>query len=432
MPTLREQGRPSVLSNRRVVELLLLILFGGWEPAHAMPAFPLHTQGAFIVDSEGHRVRLNGFSWYGADSTDYVVGGLQAQRLSTLVREIKGLGFNIVRLPWSNELYEHNPVVGKYALTANPDMEGERALEVMDEVVAALREAGIMVILDNHTSDAEWCCKNDGNNLWYNDRYPESSWIRDWKGMAKRYANNPMVIGADVRNEPRISATWGGNSATDWHAAAERAGNAVLSANPSMLIFVEGIDYALDLSRVTALPVRLKKANRVVYEAHDYSFDHHGLTDYTSYVKDITPKWGYLATGPNPTPLWIGEFGTCNTAKTCITSTLPSDNGFWFNFLAMYVKQQHLDWAYWSINGTEATGAGRSYGKAESYGVLDSAWSGPSSSELTQRLKSLMSNVKRSQRPATDRGSKPRKRWIDLARLREALFFDKATSPCLP
>ena len=53
--------------------------------------------------------------------------------------------------------------------------------------------------------------------------------------LAQRYASNPAVIGADLHNEPHGSATWGdGNPATDWRLAAERAGNAILAANPEL------------------------------------------------------------------------------------------------------------------------------------------------------------------------------------------------------
>ncbi len=153
--------------------------------AAAAPAFPLHTSGQYIVDSNGARVHLNAFNWYGFESTDYVVEGLQAQPLNSIVSTIKGLGFNAVRLLWSNQMVESNPVVGNYALAANPGLEGENALTIMDTVVNALTSAGIMVILDNHMSNAGWCCSTtDNNELWYNSRYPQANWVADWQTLA--------------------------------------------------------------------------------------------------------------------------------------------------------------------------------------------------------------------------------------------------------
>ena len=357
--------------------------------ARAQVSPPLHTAGQFIVDSTGKRVHINAVNWYGAESPDYVVAGLQSASLAAIVQQLKNLGFNAVRLPWSNQLYESNPVVPSYALAANPDLEGKTALAVLDQVVGAFTGAGILVILDNHNSAAEWCCGDDGNTLWYNSAYPEAQWLSDWQGIVGRYAANPLVAGADLRNEPRLAATWGGDPATDWHGAAERGGNAVLAVNPHMLVFVEGVNYALDLSGAAALPVRLSVANQLVYEPHDYGFDYSGLTGYSDYVGRITPHWGFLVTGANPAPVWLGEFGTCNSGASCVQSGSPQDNGYWFGLVTTYLKANDLDWSYWAINGTQSTGAGRTWGAAEGYGILNTSWNGSALPALTQALGSI-------------------------------------------
>lgn len=360
--------------------------------ANATPAVPLHTAGPYIVDSNGYRVRLNAVNWYGAEGPDYVVMGLQAQTVSEIASEVKSRGFNAVRLPWSNEMYETNPPVANSALTANPSLQGESAMTIFDTVVNALTSAGLMVILDNHTSTAMWCCGNDVNQLWYNSTYPQTNWISDWEGIVQRYSSNPMVIGADLRNEPRISAVWGGAGADDWHAAAQTGGNAVLSVNPNLLIFVEGISYAGDLSGVASTPVVLSTANRLVYEAHDYGYWYSGLSGYSSWYNQINPKWGYLVTGSQPVPFWIGEFGTCNTASTCVSSTSSSDLGYWFGFIHQFLWEYSVDWSYWAFNGTTETGHGGGFGSAETYGLMNTAWSGDALPALTSNLQSLISS----------------------------------------
>lgn len=383
------------MMRRRVLSLVAAMgIVCACRSGFGQPVFPLHTSGRFIVDHNGARVRLNGVNWYGAESSDFVVAGLETARLQSIVAQIKDLGFNVVRLPWSNQLYESNPVVGDEALAANPELKGEHALTILDRVISALTNAGIMVILDNHNSDAEWCCSTtDGNSLWYNSAYPQTSWIADWRGMARRYQNNPLVIGADLRNEPRAPATWGGSASTDWHAAAELGGDAVLSINPHWLIFVEGINYALDLSGARRLPVKLRVPHQLVYEAHNYGFDYGHIAGYSGFVAAITPKWGYLVIGKDPQPLWIGEFGTCNGADTCVDSNRPRASGYWFNLLTAYMGQFGVDWTYWAINGTQSTGKTRRYGAQESFGILNDTWSGSASAALTTRLQSMMSNA---------------------------------------
>ena len=53
-------------------------------------------------------------------------------------------------------------------------------------------------------SSAGWCCSvDDGEGLWYTDKYPEDMFFDHWAEMAERYTANPMVIAADLRNEIR-------------------------------------------------------------------------------------------------------------------------------------------------------------------------------------------------------------------------------------
>jgi endoglucanase len=183
-----------------------------------------------------------------------VVAGLDRAPLAQIAHMIREMGFNAVRLPWSNQMYESNPVVVPERLAANPSLQGRSAMDVFDAVIAALASEGLYVILDNHTSNADWCCSNtDGNGFWYNGGYPESSWLADWQSMAARYVNQRAVVGVDLRNEPR-GPVWGGTDARyDWHGAAQRAGNSILSVNPNLLIIVEGINYASDLKGVKSL-----------------------------------------------------------------------------------------------------------------------------------------------------------------------------------
>jgi endoglucanase len=353
-------------------------------------AFPLHTSGASIVDANGSPVKLNLVNWYGAESPDYVVGGLAYQPISEIISKIVSMGFNGVRLPWSNQMWQSNPVVSSTYLKANPQFDGETADTIFEKVVQDLAGAGLMVILDNHTSNAEWCCSaTDGNTLWYNSSYPQSAWVSDWKAVATEFKNVPQVIGVDLRNEPRGAATWGGSAADDWHAAATTGGDAVQSVDPNLLVFVEGINYAGDLASVSSLPVTLTDAGHVVYEAHEYGYWHSGVADYDQWFSDIQADWGYLV---GKYPLWIGEFGTCNTSDTCVSSTSTSDLGLWFSVFTRYLDYHNVNWSYWAVNGTESdglAGQGRTYGAPETYGILNTSWDGAANADLLSTLQGI-------------------------------------------
>jgi endoglucanase len=250
--------------------------------AQQTTAPPLHTNGYPILDSKNRVVRLTSVNWYGFDQKEFVPGGLDHAPLEKIIEQIHALGVNSVRLPWANETIEKNPVVPDYAVKANPQFRGKHAMEVMDAVIAALAKARIMVVLDNHVSRADWCCKDDdGNGLWYTDEYPEEKWLADWRAIVLRYKNQPWVIGADLRNELRGGAAGGGSDPKlDWHAAAERGGNTVLDANPKLLVMVEGPQYSTDFTAFANLPLTMKIPNRLVYSPHAYASSAHTFGSY--------------------------------------------------------------------------------------------------------------------------------------------------------
>lgn len=326
---------------------------------------PLHTKGHQILDEAGRGVRLTSVNWYGFDQKEFVAGGLDHAPLAKIVSEIAALGVNSVRLPWANETLERNPVVPDYAVKANPQFKGKRAMEIMDAVVEALAKAHIIVILDNHMSRADWCCsEKDGNGLWYNAAYPESKWLADWRTIVARYKHERWVIGADLRNELRSGAAWGGaDPKLDWHAAAERGGDAVLAVNPRLLIMVESPDYSTNFAGFDKLPVRLKAADRLVYSPHAYAPADHVFSSYDELKQVYDARAGFLLHAEPGVPLWVGEFGSCQTLDC-------GANSDWFRLFVRYLKENDLAWSYWALNGTQSSGEGRKYDTVEAFGLL--------------------------------------------------------------
>jgi endoglucanase len=347
---------------------------------------PLHTSGHDILEANGRRVRLTSVNWYGFDQKEFVAGGLDVAPLQTIIEEIHAIGVNSVRLPWANETFEKNPIVPDYAVKANPKFRGKHALDVMDAVITALAHAQIPVILDNHMSRADWCCKDDdGNGLWYNAEYPEEKWLADWRAIARRYKKQRWVIGADLRNELRGGALWGGSDPhLDWHAAAERGGNAVLAENPDLLVMVEGPQYSTDFTAFGTLPLVLKMPNRVVYSPHAYSSSGHVFQSYDELKRAYDARAGYLLHAEPAIPLWVGEFGTCQTLDC-------GGNSQWFRWFVRYLQEKDLSWSYWPLNGTQSSGVTRKYGEVETYGLLSPDYRSIGAPKLLELLRTVES-----------------------------------------
>jgi endoglucanase len=312
---------------------------------------PLHAKGGRLVDAHGHEVVLTGVNWFGLETGTFAPHGLWTRNWSQMLDQMAGAGFNTLRLPFSNELFLPASKPNGIDYAKNPDLAGLTGPQIMDKIVAGATDRGMMVVLDRHRPDAQ-----AQSTLWYTGQVSEQTWIDDWVSLAKRYHNNPLVVGADLHNEPHGEATWGdGNPKTDWKAAAERAGNAVLAANPNWLIFVEGVEshkgdgywWGGNLRGARENPVQLTDRSKLVYSAHDYSpkvwqqtwFTHPDFPANLPALWDDT--WGYL-TQQHQAPLFVGEFGGRSVGDDA--------EGVWQRSLMAYLKQHKISYTYWCWN----------------------------------------------------------------------------------
>jgi len=332
-----------------------------------------HTSGNRILDANNQPVRIAAINWYGFETTTFVAHGLWANDYKAMLNLIKSSGFNTVRIPYSDQVISQNPVLGTANINRNginTDIAADaRALDVLDKIIAHCGTIGLRVILDNHRSNAGNSAQENG--LWFTSEFPESTWLANWRALTTRYNGNTTVIGMDLRNEPHASACWGGDpagcsAANDWPAAATRAGNAILALNPNLLIIVEGNDHYNNaftwwggmLRGVASRPVTLNVANRVVYSPHDYGPAEfaqswfNGSTTAASLAAVWDQNWGFIY-NQNSAPLYIGEFGTLNTAADVQSST-PGSQGQWFSSLVQYIAgKASLNHAYWAMNGND-------------------------------------------------------------------------------
>ena len=339
---------------------------------------PLRTRGRDIVDATGRRYKLSSVNWYGASDEHYIPGGLDVQHRDTIAKTILALGFNSVRMPYADEMVMLNPEIPDSRLAANPDLVGQRALDIFEAVVTSLTDAGIAVIINNHITSATWCCGADPCDAgWANDHLPaalcrvrqtEEEWMEHWETVMGRFLENPYVIGADLRNEVR--GLWGTMTWDRWATAAERCGNRLLKLNKNWLVVVGGTESGNDLTGVAKRPVRLDLDHRVVYSAHVYSWSGWGSRegryaqrDYASFVASMRRNWAYLVEG-NLDPVWVGEFGAPHKPSV-------GDANYWQNLLR-FLKSLDADFGYWAMNPRKPAG-----NTEETYALVEDDWLTP-------------------------------------------------------
>lgn len=363
------------------------------EPASSTGTAPgyFSTLGNQIVDANNQPIRVAGVSWFGMETDTFAPHGLWLRGYRSMMDQMVQLGFNTIRLPFSNELFDAGSVPNGIDFDLNPDLQGLNGLQIMDKIVDYAGQVGLRIFLDHHRSDAGG--GPNGNGLWYTAAYPESRFISDWVMLANRYAGNPTVIGMDLHNEPHGPASWGsGTLPNDWRLAAERTGNEILTANPNLLIIVEGIQYATsggywwggNLSNAGAHPVRLNVGNRLVYSPHDYpasvfNQSWFGAPNYPQNLYSLwDANWGYLFQ-QNVAPVLLGEFG----------SKLETNvDQLWMNTMMKYLSgdfngdgtsdlgpnQRGMSWTWWSWNPNSS----------DTGGILNDDWSTPIQSKVNQ------------------------------------------------
>jgi endoglucanase len=406
------------LSSCCALAVCFLCLIVSVAPTFAQGTGYWHTSGSQILDSNGKVVRLAGVNWYGFETPDFLAHGLWAQDYKTVLNTIKSLGYNVIRIPFSNQMVESNPVPTNFTqsangVPANAALVGQTALTDLDTIVSYAGSIGLRVILDNHRSEAG--SSNEANGLWYTSTYPQTNWINDWTTLATRYSaskftfsGNPTVIGMDLRNEPHLMANgsftggcWTGDTETNgsytgcpvsltaqnWPVAAQAAGNAVLAVNPKLLIFVEGNDcyngscgwQGGNLEGVATHPVVLNVSGQLVYSAHDYGPNLFQQPWFTSSTTTTSLNaiwnqfWDYISAN-GTAPVWLGEFGTDNTS-TDIENSAAGSQGQWFQTLVAFLQAHaSISWTYWALNGEDT------------YALLDSNYDATPASSLKQSL----------------------------------------------
>lgn len=342
----------------------------------------LSTSGNQIVNSAGTPVQINATSWFGGESTTYVPHGLWTANYKVMMDQMVSLGFNAIRLPYSDEAFQPGKVPNGINFDANPDLRGLSVLGVYDKIVGYAGEIGLKIFFDHHRNEAG--AGPNGNGLWYTDITPESKVIQTWEMLADHYGRNPTVIGADLHNEPH-NASWGDGAANDWKAGAERIGNAILAKAPDWLIIVEGTSqykgdsywWGGNLQGVRTDPVVLNVANKLVYSPHDYPNSvfpqsWFNAPDFPNNMDEIFREhWGYIYE-ENIAPILLGEWGS--------KLVDPKDTG-WLTAITKYLGGDFdlngtrdiatgklgMSWAWWSWNPNSG----------DTGGILQDDWTTP-------------------------------------------------------
>lgn len=190
-----------------IVFLLLQIIT---SLIHICQSMPLSTNSRWIVDEKtGDRVKLTCASW-ASHLQPMIAEGLEKKPLSYIASQIAAAGFNCVRFTWptfmfsrpdyynltvSESLDKYNLKDAKAGIAKNnPAFLNIKVQEVHKAVVNEIGKNNLMVVLDNHVSQPNWCCgDNDGNGFFGDANFDPTEWLQGLNAVARAYKGNPAV-----------------------------------------------------------------------------------------------------------------------------------------------------------------------------------------------------------------------------------------------
>lgn len=343
----------------------------------------------------------------------HVPEGLHRNSIANIAAFIASSGFNCVRLTYSidwalnpdesvpdaftnsvalagvPEHLDNITAIYASAVQQNPFLATATVQDVYGEVIGNLWANGVMTILDNHVSRAQWCCNlTDGNGWWDtafgyiadNSRFFNTSeWLKGLQAVAEWSGSQEGVVGMSLRNEIRQSGLQAFNGPyDDWYTYISQAATLVHETNPDVLVVVGGGLSATDLSFLKNRGLDFTPwQGKHVWEMHAYSFTVTFALDFGSCTveKGLYGEFdGFvLSQGENYTaPLILSEFGVAMTGGDG-TAGLSSDDYDYLSCLVGYMESNDAEWALWAIQGSYYIRNGV-IDYNETWGVYDYEW----------------------------------------------------------
>jgi endoglucanase len=346
---------------------------------------PFTTLNNSIIDADGTVVRMRCVNWPGSMET-LLPEGLQHNSIDNIVLLIKQMNMTCVRLTYSIDVTLSSNLTVYQSLSRlnltfalqgfienNPLLINTSVSNVFDSVLNTLGKYNILVLFDNHVSKAMWCCNdNDGNGFWGDKYFDIEQWINGLRFMANKTVDRPYVIAMSLRNELRGAR----QNQADWYRYVLRGIREAISAiNPRLLIVISGLNYDLNLSFIRSLSIQelvpQSIQNKIVYEAHWYSWSYFSLSDDCEKMKSqIQNLWAFILESNHSytAPVWLTEFGTNVDQFTGDDQFIDCIKGFLQTPLT-----NTMSWSYWVLAGNYYTRSG-TVESHESFGLLTDSW----------------------------------------------------------
>ncbi len=232
----------------------------------------VRVDGEKLVDEAGNVVRIKSIG-FGNNVWENPGTPTRTHHDEESYREISDLGFNAVRFYLNYKIFEDD---------AEPYVYKEEGFEWLDENIEWARANGIRLVLNMHLPQGGFI-SSKSVSFWENEENI-SRYMALWREIAKRYADEPAVLGYGLMNEPFIP----GNVSADvalirYYNLIENVAREIREVDAKHILFVERPYGMVDKNKNVNYAwgdtgsFRCISDKNVVYEFHFYEY-----TNFTS------------------------------------------------------------------------------------------------------------------------------------------------------
>ena len=359
----------------------------------SLPQGFLHVQNGQIVEGDEEPILLRGFGlggWlvpegYMLHNKGWIAGFESPTEIENKIEELVGeetaaefwnnyrdsyvsradidqiaeWGFNHIRIPFHYKQF-FNP----------PGSETPIGYAIIDSLLTWCEPYNMYVILDMHCAPG-WqnggpISDSDGTaRLWLEENNKLLT-IQIWREIAEYYADNSLIGGYDLINEPVLPS---GVTLAEFKQLYVDITTAIREVDQNHIVYIEGNWYGTDFSGLTP-----PWDDNMSYSFHKYW----GETDYSTIMSYVTMSNTY------DTPLWMGESGENSSA--------------WYWEVFNLLEENNIGWNFWTHKKVEKISSPFSVVVQPQYQTLIDYWSGsgsqPSSSYAEAALLIFTNSLK--------------------------------------
>jgi aryl-phospho-beta-D-glucosidase BglC (GH1 family) len=356
------------------VALFLLVL----SPALFAQRGFVHISGPEIVDGSGKPLMLRGINlgnWFEVegymfhldngpqspreieDLTTELIGPEKAEAFWEQWREsyitesdierIHQMGFNSVRVPIHWKFF---------------DSDNAEGFRLLDRLVQWARKDGVYIIIDLHCAPGGQTGTNiddsQGYPWLYSDAQAQAHTIAVWRRIAKHYANEPIVLGYDLLNEPIPHFPQLQRYNKDLEPVYKKLAAGVREVDRNHVLILGGAQWDSNF-KVFGPPFD----SNVVYTFHKY---------WTA--PDVSVIREYLGFRDKyHVPIWLGESG--------------ENKDEWVAAFTKTLEENHVGWCYWPYEKMDATSSPVTFDRPEHWDeVVKLAAMAPGTANAEKRI----------------------------------------------